>query len=170
MAVGWIFLKTFFYLAITPTSHIGSVYKLPISDKFTKSICFVLNSISAFWRNRKIPNDKQSWPDLTLYRKLLNRSGSPDKKKRKIKRSRKNLILINLVKFVNLNVIKCWSKSGTHVWFESFKFRFLLYNMFCLKCMLSFGFRILFHSFIWNIYRLKKISLYCTIINQLSWG
>jgi hypothetical protein len=53
MAVGWIFLNFFFCLAIIPTtSHIGSVYKLPISDKFTKSICFVLNSISSFWRNR----------------------------------------------------------------------------------------------------------------------
>jgi len=74
--------ENFFYLAIIPTtSHIGSHYKLPISDKFTKSICFVLNSIGALWRNRKIPNDKESWPHLTLYRKLLNRSGSSDKKK-----------------------------------------------------------------------------------------
>jgi hypothetical protein len=40
--------ENFFYLAIIPTtSHIGLVYKLPISDKFTKSICFVLNSIGA---------------------------------------------------------------------------------------------------------------------------
>jgi hypothetical protein len=43
-------------------------------------------------------------------------SGSPDKKREKNKkRSHKNQILINFVKFVNLNVIKCWSKSGTHV-------------------------------------------------------
>jgi hypothetical protein len=134
MAIGWIFLKTFFYLAIIPTtSHIGSHYKLSISDKFTKSICFVLNSIGALWRNRKFLNDKESWPDLTLYRKLLNRSGSSDKKKRgeKIKRSHKNLIIINIVKFVNLNIIKCWSKSGTHVWFESFKFRFLFKYIIC---------------------------------------